>query len=187
MDLLGKRLFRGERVYLSPLNKADMTLYAEWFSDLETLSYSTMGHVYPQTLQAEQQWYDRVTDGGSYPFGIRLTENDQLIGNIMLQEPDWRSRVAEVGIGIGDKNYWSKGYGTEAMQLLVRFGFWELNLNRIELGVTSFNQRAIRSYEKAGFKVEVVERQALYRDGIYHDSVIMAILREEWEATNHAR
>ncbi|PJF44100.1 MAG: N-acetyltransferase, partial [Phototrophicales bacterium] len=97
-----------------------------------------------------------------------------------LHGPDLRNRSSEVGISIGQPSYWDQGYGTDAMRVLLRYGFYEINLHRIELKVYSFNERAIRSYEKLGFQKEVVARQAIFRDGQYHDVIIMGLLRSEW-------
>jgi RimJ/RimL family protein N-acetyltransferase len=86
------------------------------------------------------------------------------------------------GIFIGDKNYWSKGYGTDATKTLLRFAFEELGLNLVELEVYDFNPRAMRCYEKAGFRRVGAHRQGLYRHGKFHDEYLMSILREEWDA-----
>lgn len=86
------------------------------------------------------------------------------------------------GIVIGEKDCWGKGYGTEVTRLMVWHGFQNLNLNRIWLNVYDFNPRGIRAYEKAGFKKEGALRQAMYAEGKYHDTFVMGILREEWEA-----
>jgi RimJ/RimL family protein N-acetyltransferase len=90
--------------------------------------------------------------------------------------------TAGVGIAIGDKPLWGKGLGTDAMNALVDFGFGELRLERIWLDVYDFNKRAQRSYEKAGFKVEGVQRHAHYSRGTYQDVVLMSMLRDEWTA-----
>lgn len=86
----------------------------------------------------------------------------------------------EVGIFIGDKNYWNKGYGTDAMRILIRFIFEQMNINKIKLNVYEFNPRAVRCYEKCGFKKEGTLRQEIFRDGKYYDQYIMSILREEY-------
>ena len=88
-----------------------------------------------------------------------------------------------MAIGIGEPDAWNKGYGSEAMRLMLRYGFEELNLNRVSLGVFSANPRGIRSYEKCGFVHEGRMREFARRDGQYWDLVFMGILREEWEAT----
>src|SRR5688500_30086 len=179
MEFLGSRLLKGKRVYLGAMSRDYIPLYAQWFSDLETLGLTGTNHVLPQTEESERAWYEWLKENNNYSFAICLIEEERPIGNLILKTPDWRSRFCEVGIAIGDKDYWGEGYGTEAMQIALRYAFLELNLNRVELGVSAFNSRAIRSYEKCGFKTEAVQREALYRDGKYHDIVAMAILREE--------
>ena len=106
---------------------------------------------------------------------------NKLIGSCSI-EPMWSHRNAWVAIGIGNPAYRGKGYGTDAMRLLIGYGFRELDLQKITLSAFNYNQRAIRSYEKAGFTREVVKRAALYRDGQRHDELVMGILRREWEA-----
>ena len=88
---------------------------------------------------------------------------------------------------IGNKDYWNKGYGTEAMTLLLKHGFETLNLNRIMLRVYDFNARAQRCYEKAGFVTEGQLRDALYVEGDYRDVLIMSVLRKEWDERNQSK
>lgn len=88
--------------------------------------------------------------------------------------------MAVEGIFIGDKKYWGKGYGTDAMRVLVKFIFEQMNIHKVKLNVYSFNERAIKSYEKCGFKVEGVLRQEIFRDGRYYDEIIMGLLKEEY-------
>jgi RimJ/RimL family protein N-acetyltransferase len=104
-----------------------------------------------------------------------------LIGNCGLHDVDLKNRSAVFGIVIGDKNYWSQGYGTDATLTLLRFAFEQIGLNRVELFVYDFNPRAQRAYEKAGFKRSGVKRQGLFRNGAFHDEIMMDILREEWD------
>ena len=104
-----------------------------------------------------------------------------MIGFIELDGFNWPAREVWVGIGIGDREFQGRGYGTDAMRLVLRFAFLELNLNRVSLTVFEYNQRGIRSYEKAGFKEEGREREALERDGKRWDMLFMGILREDWE------
>jgi RimJ/RimL family protein N-acetyltransferase len=115
-------------------------------------------------------------------FMIQTLEDDRPIGFIDLGYRAWNQGNAWVGIGIGERDSWGKGYGTDAMRLILRYAFDELNLHRVSLGVFEFNPRAQRSYEKAGFKVEGRERGAIHRDGKRWDVILMGILRSEWEA-----
>ena len=90
-----------------------------------------------------------------------------------------------MGIVIGEKEYWSKGYGTDTVRALLRFAFEQMNLNRVELGTFDFNERAQACYRKCGFVEEGRRREDRFIDGRYHDLVIMGILRREWEAASH--
>ena len=107
-------------------------------------------------------------------------EDGSLIGDCALCQISWEDRRAGLAICIGDKTRWGHGYGTDATRALVRFGFEEMNLNRIWLTVYADNPRAIRCYEKVGFVREGVKRQAVYHDGKFVDEVMMSMLREEY-------
>jgi RimJ/RimL family protein N-acetyltransferase len=134
-----------------------------------------------------QSWFEQDSyegDESGVSFCIRTLQEDCLIGYIGLWDIVWSHGDAELGIGIGDRVSWGKGYGTDAMQVILRYGFNELNLKRITLGVFDYNTRAIRSYEKTGFTLEGRMRKALYRDGSRADILYMGILREEWQALN---
>lgn len=181
-EILGNKLLQGELTYLDAIQKADLPHFARWFSDVEVLRNAWAQTIMPQTVESEEIRYERMRNGNDISFTIRRLSDNVLLGNCSLKSPDWRSRWSEVGIVIGDREQWGKGYGTDAMQILLRYGFLELNLHRIELNTASYNPRGIRSYEKSGFKTEVILRQAIYRDGTYHDKLTMAILRDEWEA-----
>ena len=95
----------------------------------------------------------------------------------------WKDRVGTCGIFIGDKNEQGKGYGTEAMKLLLGYGFNTLNLNRLDLKVNDFNSRAIKCYQNLGFVEEGRMREASFVNGKYHDQILMSILRKEWKNT----
>jgi RimJ/RimL family protein N-acetyltransferase len=178
--MFGNPLLRGEKVALSRVIREDVPLFARWFSNLELLRYLSTSALMPKTVEDEQHWFENIGKDGGFTFAIRLLENDQLIGSCGVHSPDWKNRCADVGIAIGDPDYWGKGYGTDAMSLLLRYSFLELNLHRVELSVYSYNARGIRSYEKLGFKHEGTRREVLFRDGQYHDIHIMGILRDEW-------
>jgi RimJ/RimL family protein N-acetyltransferase len=114
-------------------------------------------------------------------FAIRALDDNRLLGDIGLEVThNWMGRNAFVGLGIGKREDWGKGYGTDAMKIALRFAFTELNLERVTLNVFEYNPRAIRSYEKAGFKHEGRMRGSLLKDGKRWDMLFMGILREEW-------
>jgi RimJ/RimL family protein N-acetyltransferase len=122
----------------------------------------------------------------SYYFSIRTLADDKLIGDLGLDVVDWSGRDAFVGLGIGEPEYWSKGYGTDVMNILLRFAFTEVNLRRVTLTVFEYNPRAIRSYEKAGFCHEGRLRKVLNNEGRRWDILYMGILREAWMERNKA-
>jgi RimJ/RimL family protein N-acetyltransferase len=107
-------------------------------------------------------------------------DNNELIGNCGYSDIDLLNQTAEVGIFIGNKKYWNKGYGTEALSLLLDYGFKALNLHNIFIRVYSFNERARKSYEKTGFKVIGKKREALLRGNERHDIIFMDILYNEF-------
>jgi RimJ/RimL family protein N-acetyltransferase len=114
-------------------------------------------------------------------FMIRSLDDDRVIGEIGLDEVDWVHGETFVGISIGERDLWGKGYGTDAMRIVLRYAFTELNLERVTLTVFEYNPRAMRSYEKAGFTVEGRLKKMLLRGGRRWDEFFMGILRREWE------
>jgi len=172
----------GERITLGPVKKEYIESYLKWFNDPEITQYLSMFR--PLTRMMEEDWIENLKNReDTIAFAIIIPdENDgeKLIGNCGLHAIDWKNRVAEVGITIGEKEYQSKGYGTEAMEMLLDYGFKTVNLNRIQLRVYEFNNRAINSYNKIGFVKEGRMRQALFIKGEYHDIIFMSILQEEW-------
>jgi RimJ/RimL family protein N-acetyltransferase len=115
-----------------------------------------------------------------YWFSLRKLDDDALIGEIDLYVYNWFSRDTFVAIGIGERDFWDKGYGTDAMKVILRYAFAEINMKRVTLGVFEYNPRAIRSYEKTGFRHEGRIRGLLNKEGKRWDLLSMSILREEW-------
>ncbi len=175
----------GDKIYLRPLEMEDIDSFVLWLNDEEVRQYLSMTS--PLNKIREKEWVENLyKDDRNTVLGIVVKENDQLIGNIGMHRISIPHRQAGMGIFIGDKTCWSKGYGTEALKLMVGYGFDQLNLHRLHLTVFSFNARAIRTYEKVGFKREGVFREHLYRNGKYHDVYYMAILENEWREQNGA-
>lgn len=170
----------GEKIYLRPLEPEDSKIFLPWVNDPEVIN--TMQMYTPKNLPIEQEFIAGLYKSDrDIVLGIVIKANDKLIGSTGLHRIDWKNRHALFGILIGDKTEWDKGYGTEATKLMLKYGFEALNLNRIQLLVHEFNQRGIKAYERAGFKKEGVLRQAHFHQGRYYDTIVMGILREEWE------
>jgi RimJ/RimL family protein N-acetyltransferase len=115
-----------------------------------------------------------------YYFLIRSLAEDRLIGFLNLYALSGQHGDTWLGIGLGDRSYWGKGYGTDAVRVILRYAFSELNLRRVSLAVFAYNERAVKAYQKAGFQEEGRLRRYIARDGQRHDYIVMGVLREEW-------
>ena len=131
------------------------------------------------TLEKEKEFLEKHI-GDEATFNIVTLDEDKLIGTISIENIDHFNRRGTLGIFIGDKEEREKGYGTEAIRLILDYGFNYLNLNNIKLDVMAFNERAIACYKKCGFKEIGRRRKCVYIDGKYYDVVIMDILKEEF-------
>ncbi|WP_429714976.1 GNAT family N-acetyltransferase [Bacillus rhizoplanae] len=141
---------------------------------------------YPPTQSDHEKFLNGISsDKDSYVFGIHPKEENKLIGTIGIFSVNWKNSTCVVGISMGP-NFQGKGYGTDAMKTLVSFIFNYMNINKIKLNVFGFNQRAIRSYEKCGFKKEGILREELFRFGKFNDIYAMGLLRSEWSILNKA-
>jgi len=171
----------GDRIHLRPLDMGDLERCLRWMNDPELLQF--LGRRTPMSREMETQWLAKqYQDERNTNLAIVLKDGDRHIGNCGLDQVDCWDHNASFGIFIGEPDAREQGYGTEAAKLLLDYGFRQLNLHRIHLTVFSFNKRAQKAYEKAGFVVEGARREAYYRHGQYHDIVLMGILRSEWEA-----
>lgn len=185
-DRVDKPIFQGEQVYLAPPDpEQDAGMFARWMRDSEFVRLLDTDPARLLSVDKHKEWLkkDLVEEQKSDElfFLIRTLHEDHKIGLIGLDGIRWVHGDAWVGIGLGERDSWGKGYGTDAMLVLQRYAFEELNLHRLSLSVFDYNQRAIRSYEKAGFVVEGRARKYLNREGQRYDMIFMGILREEWE------
>ncbi len=171
----------GRQVYLSPINVEDAEQYCQWLNDLE-VAQNLLIFRDQLSLQREKIILQDMIKNNSQTFGIITQENNELIGNCSIFRINHHNRKAEVGIFIGAKNYWGKGYGTEALSLLVDYGFNILNLNNIMLETFSFNQRALKSYKKVGFREIGRRRQSIILAGKKYDEILLDILAEDFES-----
>lgn len=179
-------LLEGRLVRLATSEPAELgAAFARWERDSEyhRLLDNDPSHLWSARQYQAWQEQDQASESlTQFTFSIRTLAEDRLIGFIGMGGFEWNHRASWVGIGLGERQDWGKGYGTDAMQIMLRYAFQELNLFRVTLGVFSYNPRAIRSYEKAGFTIEGRVRQIVAREGQYWDEVVMGILRPEWEA-----
>ena len=175
-------MLEGKVVRLRALESADLERAYGWINDREVTRY--LSARYPLSRADERRWLEEGPTNG-FAAGVRLaieTKEGVHIGSIGLRQTNPEDRKAGLGIMIGEKAYWSNGYGSDAIVTLLRFAFREMNLNRVWLHVLEFNERAIACYAKCGFQEEGRLRQDRFGEGRYWDTVVMGALREEFEA-----
>jgi RimJ/RimL family protein N-acetyltransferase len=181
-------MLRGERVYLRASTRADFAEDAAAVSDAETGHF--LGLKMPVSVEGSEQFAQQVLSQqgiSTWAFSICRLDDDRRIGNVTLRNLDRENGSAELAIVITDKPSQGHGFGTDALNCLVDFGFGELRLERIYLHVFDYNLRAQRSYEKAGFRTDAVLRHSRFHHGQHHDVHLMSILRGDWLALERRR
>lgn len=174
---------RDEKVALGPIRRDLLPLYEKWINDFEVTRTLGIG-MHPMTSESEEEWYQRVAkgDGQSVSFTIYEITTSRPIGNTSLFDIDHIDQKAELGIMIGEKDCWDKGYGTETTVLMLDYGFSTLNLHNIMLRVYSYNERGIAAYQRAGFKVMGRRREVRWLGGRAYDAIWMDCLATEFKS-----
>jgi RimJ/RimL family protein N-acetyltransferase len=169
----------GDRIYLRPLEPAqDNHAYSTWLNDEEIRRWFS---IYPTSDTRGKERLDNLyKDFKHIIFGVVLKSDNSLIGLVGLKEINYINQSAEFYVIIGDRSAWGKGFGTEATRLMIRYGFLELNLNRIQTQDMEENIGGWRADEKAGFKYEGTLREVIPRFGKYHDVRVYSILKREF-------
>jgi RimJ/RimL family protein N-acetyltransferase len=165
----------GQRVRLRAVEEEDLDWINRAFWDPEVTEHLLVA--WPEPVQGTRAWWQSTRLAGAAAFLIEAREGDRL-GVCALEDISDRSRVATLGIWLA-KSGWGRGFGTDAVRTVCRFGFREMNLQRIELGVFDTNPRGRRAYEKVGFKEEGRLRRAHFLGGRYVDLVLMGLLADE--------
>jgi len=169
----------GEHIYLRTVEKEDLNYIKRWYNDKEIRMLS--GIDVPTTEQYMEEFYDKVQDTSDRIwFMVVEKENNNVIGEVGLLRMYHSWRTTDLTIIIGEKAYRGKGYGKEAILLLMDYAFGHLNFHRISIGVVGFNDNALKFYEKIGFKQEGIQRDGYYYDYKYHDFIMMSILEDEF-------
>lgn len=176
-------MIAGELVILRAFERDDGERCYRWMNDPSIVR--TLKSRYPIAFQTESEWLDRAMhpDGTERHFAIERKDDRSHIGNASLHDIDWVSRVASFGLFIGEPSAWNKGFGTDAIVTLVRFAFEEMNLQKLRINVFDYNDRAKHVLETHGFIQEGRLRREFYREGTYHDIVILATFRDGTPAT----
>jgi len=185
-------LYEGQLIRLGPIDhEKDPAIESKWTHDAEYLRLLDTQPARPVSPAGMKKKYEALEkemeeSKNLFYFTIRLRsddpeQNDRLVGFAKLYEIEWTHSVSQIVLGIGDPGDRRKGYGTDALNLLLRYAFTELNLFRLSTLVPEYNLGALRLFQKAGFIEEVRRRQALNRDGRYWDLIHVGLLRDEWQ------
>lgn len=181
-------MIRGEKVWLRPVEPADIVADAALSGDAEVGHF--LGAKTPWSRASAERFSTELLSQvgqASYPYAICPLGEERSLGTVFLRDVDKVNGSGTVGIFLGDRRYLGQGYGTDALNALLDFGFGELRLERIDLEVFDYNTRAIRSYGKSGFQTDAVLRHARFHRGAYHDVHVMSILRDDWQALTRPR
>jgi RimJ/RimL family protein N-acetyltransferase len=178
-------ILRGELVWLRALEKDDILSHP--IEDADLAHFAGFRRSFSQ-MEAER-FIQKLTSAGdeTVNFSICQLGSDEPIGSVGLRDIDRTNGSAEVAIFIMDRRQWGKGLGTDAIRAMLDFAFGEMRLERVWLRVFDYNPRAVRSYEKAGFRQEVLLRHDRFHRGVHHDTHLMAIVRPDWEAEDRQR
>ncbi|MEI8133041.1 MAG: GNAT family protein [Leptolinea sp.] len=172
----------GKRIRLRGAEQTDLPNFVRWMNDPEVIQNLLI--YTPISSADEQSWFDSMVknpkEEHEYIIEVFLDTQWLPIGSTGLHAVDWKNRSTEIGISIGEKEYWNHGYGRETMRLMLRHVFNDLNLNRVCLSVFETNQRARKAYLDCGFVEEGRLRQDVYKNGQYLDVFVMSVLRREW-------
>ena len=163
---------------LRPVQESDLPHFARWLADRDVTRWLSAIDG-PPTLDDEYEWYESKREDPDNVLWSIESLDGRLVGNVELRIAP-RARRAELGIAIQDKGQWSRGYGSDAVRLVLRYAFAELGLNRVELTTDEQNARAIRCYEKCGFVREGLLRQHRLIDGQFGNTLVMAVLKQDW-------
>lgn len=184
MPLREDNILEGSLVRLAALTEDDAVHLVRF---QRNAAYSRLLDTWPARPRSKDEIVKRIKDEAKrdtvYHFSIRRMDDDEFLGFAELDGIDWSHGSCELGIGLGNPDNWGKGYGRDAMKLLLTFAFSEMNLHRVGLTVFAYNERARALYEKMGFVHEGTQRERLHRDGERYDMLDYGILRREWEAS----
>jgi RimJ/RimL family protein N-acetyltransferase len=186
--MLGKaKRLVGERIELRRHARENYRLYGEWYGDREIWRLTSWAASPLSPSAAERLFEDRELSATDDSFAIHLKDGEDPIGVVSLMNISEANASAELSVIVGHPDDRHQGYGAEAMSMLLDYGFEELGLNRVGLSVFAFNEDAISTYEKLGFREEGRLREALKRDGAFHDAILMSILESEWREGARSR
>lgn len=186
---MAQDIFTGKLVRLAAVDTQRLAeAFSRWGRDSEYRRLLASNPARLHSVKSTKAWLEKDLEKGPPQillFEIHTLEDDRLIGETGFDNIRWQHGETFIGIGLGERDAWGKGYGTDAMRVMLRYAFTELNLHRVSLDVFEYNPRAVRSYEKAGFQHEGRQRQFLLREGRRWDLIFMGITQPEWQEQHY--
>ncbi|QDZ15686.1 GNAT family N-acetyltransferase [Humibacter ginsenosidimutans] len=181
----GAGLLAGDRIRLRALEEHDLPALVGWWRSPEWAVLQQLIVTPRPSGAVEEQFrlWSRNEKAGEVGFCVVDKASDELVGHVTLYGATLPARSGTLTVMIGGE-FVGRGYGLDAVRTLTAYGFREMGLNRIEIGVMAFNLRARAVYRKAGYVEEGVRREAVFHDGAFHDHVIMSTLASEWRAAS---
>ncbi len=182
MNLLSEHhitFLKGKKTLLRPLDRTkDMDYCLQWINDPDITPF--VRRFMPVSREEEQEWFDRHAHHKDAVTFMIETHKGKPIGVMGIDRIDWKDRVGTTGAIIGDKRYWGKGYGTDAKMILLNFAFNALNLRKMCSHVIAYNKRSLYYSLHCGYKIEGRLRAHHFKEGAYHDGIVLGLLKEEW-------
>ena len=169
-----------ERTYLRAFTKADIPLWHQWFNDPEVTEQMNKG-ARPNTEVSQEDFLRKLGDSSAdVQFAIADKQSDELIGAIGLHKIDWVHRHGDISVVLGNREYWGKGIGAEAIRAVVRHAFTKLNFHKLTAGMWSVNLSSRKAFEKNGFRQEGQIREQYYYEDSYVDEIRLGLLQADW-------
>ena len=179
--MIGQDLLKGDEIELVALAPTHASAIVQWFHNAEFMRSYSSATALPKTEEDVLQIIEKYRRSETQcMFGLQRRTDHLLVGMGGFDKISWRNGVGFLALAI-DPQHWAKGYGTETLQLLLRFAFMEINLHKVQLTVFAYNERALALYSRAGFVREGTYREFIRRDGQRFDMILMGLLESEWQ------
>lgn len=170
---------KGKHIHLCVVLKAYLPRITKWINDPEVTQY--LAAYMPQYERNEEQWLERIAEHKDTDQVFALvTVSGEAIGIMGLHHINLKDGTATTGALIGEKRFWGKGYGSEAKMLLLDYAFNALNLRKICSSALAYNGRSVRYSKKCGYEEEGIRKAQFFKNGAYHDEILLAVFREKW-------
>ena len=170
---------KGKRLYLRPMRREDLPLLLKWTNDPDLRDLYLRRHFPVEEIEAGE-WIAQLHKRSDSVSLVICLNDGRAIGIMGIHSIDWKNRLAESETVIGEKEFWSRGYATEAKMILLHYAFDTLNLRKMHGTIYSFNKGSLAYNQKCGYQVEGVQRLHVFKNGEYHDRIVVAVFREDW-------